>query len=306
MATISIGDAIAEGFTLIRRRPLSVLAWGAVRTAFAASVFSLMSPLYFSLFSQALDRAKTGIKTPPDLSSMVQLQSASWLISLVGMFVGVMVYCAVCRSVLHPEQNRFAYLRLGTAEMFLFLLAIGAYFALFIGILIAFVPGALIVGIAFAAHAPGLGALLGVVAAIAAVVFLIWVLFRLALVIPMTVQDGRFHLFDAWSLTRGHAGALFLVGLCMFVILLVIEAVIGAITVALGIGFLSQMAGGFRNLPTFFSQSPASIVSTLLPALAVMGLFSIPISGALMAIMGAPWARAYRDLAQPDLAATFS
>ncbi len=45
MAMSSIGDALGEGFGLIRRRPLTVLAWGAVRTLFTAGVFSLMAPV---------------------------------------------------------------------------------------------------------------------------------------------------------------------------------------------------------------------------------------------------------------------
>jgi hypothetical protein len=90
------------------------------------------------------------------------------------------------------------------------------------------------------------------------------------------------------------------------VIFIVIEAVVGALTVALGLGVLSQAAGGLQNLPTFFSQPPAKIFASVAPALVVIGLFAIPVSGALMAIMGAPWARAYRDLAQPDVAATFA
>ena len=306
MAAISIGDAIGEGFALIRRRPLAVLAWGAVRMVFTAGVFSLMAPVYLSLFSQLAERAKSGITTPPDVASMMQLQGASWLLSLIGGFMAMVLYCAVFRAVLHPEQSRFAYLRVGAAELFMAVLAIVFYIAMFIVLFIIFIPVAIVIAISAAAHAPVVGAILVVVAVIAAVVALFWLIFRLCLAGPMIVQDGKFHLFDAWSLTRGHAGTLFLIALCVAVILLVLEAVVGAVALALGLGLLGQAAGGLRNLPTFFSQPPATILSSMAPALVIAALASIPISGAAMAIIGAPWARAYRDLAQPDLAATFS
>jgi hypothetical protein len=306
MARIAVGEALEEGFLLIRRRPLSVLAWGAVRTLLVAGTFSAMAPFYVTLFAQMANRARAGVTTPPDLSSMMQMQSLSWLLSLVGGLVGVMIYCAVFRAVLHPDQRRFAYLRLGAAELFLAVFAVGVYIALFVFILLAVIPVAVIVGISIAAHAGAVGVLVGVAAAIAALVLLFWVAFRLSMVGPMTVQDGKFHLFDAWALTRGHAGTLFLIFLCMAVILLVIEAVLGALTLALGFGVLGSAAGGLQNLPTFFSRSPVDIIASLAPALVVLGLLTIPVSGALTAIMGAPWARAYRDLAQPDVAATFA
>ena len=306
MARISIGEALEEGFLLIRRRPVSVLTWGAVRTGLAAGVFSLMAPFYGSVFTQMLNRARTGVSTPPDVSSIVGMQSLNYLLSLVGVGVSVMLYCAVFRAVLHPDQRRFAYLRLGAAEMFLIVLAIGAYIGLFVVMLVTFIPVGIIVAVSIAAHAGAVGVALAFVAAIAAVVLLFWLMFRLSMIGPMTVQDGKFHLMDAWALTRGHAGSLFLIFLCLVVILIVIEAVIGAVIVALGLGVLGQAAGGLQNLPTFFNQSPARIIASVAPALIALGVLTIPVSGALVAIIGAPWARAYRDLAQPDVAATFA
>jgi hypothetical protein len=90
------------------------------------------------------------------------------------------------------------------------------------------------------------------------------------------------------------------------VIVILIEAVLGAIVLALGLGFMSQLAGGLGNLQAFFTRPPAEVIAALSPALVVMALLSIPVSGGLLAIVSAPWARAYRDLAPPNVAATFS
>jgi hypothetical protein len=122
----------------------------------------------------------------------------------------------------------------------------------------------------------------------------------------MIVSDGKFHLFDAWALTKGKTANLFLMALCLLVIVVIAETVIGLIMLILGAGVLGGMAGGFENLPTFFRQSPQALFQSLTPVLALAGLLWIPISGAAVAVMGAPWARAYRDLVGPDLAVTFA
>jgi hypothetical protein len=307
MAAISIGDAIGEGFGLIRRRPVSVLTWGAARTVFSFSVVALMAPIFMTMFTGALSAAKTGGAPPTaELASIMQLQGLNSLLSIGGAFLGTILYCAVTRSVLFPEQSRFAYMRVGAAELFLFLLTFGLSIVLVIALVIAFIPVGIVVAIAAASHAPALGVLVGFAVGIAALVFLLWAVCRLAMVGPMTVQDGKFHLFDAWTMTRGHAGTLFLIGLCLFVILFVIGAVIGVVVIALGFGLVGQAVGGFQNLPSFFRQPPATIMASLVPFIVVVGLIQIPITGCTLAIIGAPWARAYRDLAPPDVAATFA
>ena len=128
----------------------------------------------------------------------------------------------------------------------------------------------------------------------------------------MTVQDGKFHLVDAWRLTRGHAGALLVIGLCIMVMAIVIEAVIGA---AISWRSAAELCWDSRTpcaassaLPQAFFAPPIAghSSSNIWPILVVAGLVTIPLNGGVLAIIGAPWARAYRDLAQPDVAATFS
>lgn len=306
MSTISIGESIGEGFRLIGKRPVSVLVWGLARTALVAGMVSLLAPFYLTLFNQVAAQAAGGPPKPPDLGPMMALQSASTLLSFVGTFVGAVLYCAVARSVLFPEKRAYAYMRVGAPELFLFLLIFGASIALVFGMIIAMLPIFLIAGIALAAHAPIVGVAAGVFGGMAVFALVLWVVCRFSLLGPMMVQDGKFHFGDAWALTRGHGGTLFLIGLLLFVILIIIESVIGVVVLALGFGFVGQAAGGLGDLQTFFKRPPAELLASLEPALIVIGVLSIPVNGAIYAIVAAPWARAYRDLAQPDLAATFA
>jgi hypothetical protein len=300
MATIAVGDAVGEGFNLIRHRFGAVMVWGAVRTAYIVGAFALLAPLYLSQFGAILARARGAVPTPPDLQSMMAMQSANLLQSLTGGLVLVVLYCAVFRSVLKPDQGRFAYLRLGMAEVFMFLLAFGAVVTLVIALAVLMIPLMVLVGILGAVHAGVAAALIAILGFLAILVLLVWAFLRFSLVGPMTVDDGRFHLADAWSLSRGRAVDLFVILLVQIVIVLVIEMVVAVVFIAIGFAFLSQAAGGLNGLRDFFTRPPAEIFSTLAPALVVVGLVSIPVTGCMMAILAAPWARAYRDLVGPE------
>lgn len=307
MGQIVIGEAIGEGFGLIARRPVTILAWGLARTVVVGGYFAAVAPFYLTILYQAAKRAAGDVTTPPDLTQMMSLQGLMWLMSLVTQFVGAVLYCAALRAVMFPEQRSYAYLRIGAAELFLFLLIFGGSFAAGIGLVIVALPVIIVAAIAFGVHAIAVGVVVAVVGGLAVLALLIWILCRLSLVAPMMVEDGKFHLTDAWALTSGQFWPLFAIGALLFVILLVIEAVVGVVVLALGFGYISQLAGGSEGLKTFFTRPPAEIMASLGPVLLVALVVSIPLYGALNAILMAPWARAYRDLRPPtDVAATFA
>ena len=116
MQGISVGAALGEGFGLIRRQPLSVLAWGAVLVGLQIVTFTLFAPYYLSVYGALLEGAAQGGAMPlaslnsPDVRRM---QSLLQLFNLVQLFVAMVVYCAAFRAVLHPERSAFAYLRVG-------------------------------------------------------------------------------------------------------------------------------------------------------------------------------------------------
>jgi hypothetical protein len=307
MANVSIGEAVGEGFRLIIARPVSVLVWGALRTVLSAGALSLLGPFYLQLMSRAMTQAAAGAAaTPPpapDLGQMLALQGASWLINFASMIVGAVLYCAIARAVLFPERKAWAYMRVGAPEVFIFLFLFGATIAMIFGLLVTIFPIVLLAGIFMAAHAPFVGVLVMFAGFIAVFAVLVWLFVRFSLLGAMMVQDGKFHFADAWALTRGRFWSLFLLGLLLIVILLVLEAITGVLGLAIGFGMLGVSG---IDLKTFFQRPPTEIMASLTPALILLGLFFIPIQGALYAILVAPWARIYRDLAQPDVAATFA
>jgi hypothetical protein len=108
---------------------------------------------------------------------------------------------------------------------------------------------------------------------------------------------------DTWRLTKGQGAQLFGVGICLMVILILLLIISSALTLALGgaqsAQLMSMLKGG--------STSPASLrLPPLSFGLVARYLVQIPLSGCIAAIFAAPWAKIYRDLAHPDVAATFA
>jgi hypothetical protein len=309
MAEISIAGAVGEGFGLIGRKPVTVMVWGLVRVAFAVGLLAAMAPLFIGVLEQVFIQAEAGPTAAPNpalISQVMNMQALSYLLQIASLFLESVLLCAVFRAVLHPERGRFAYLRIGAAEFFLAVLFIAGAIALVFGILLVMIPFAIIIGILAATHAAVAAAAVGVLAFLSIFVGLIYLGVRFAFVGPMIVDDGKFHLFESWTLTRGHAGRLFLIGLCLVGILFLAELVLGAAVLALGAAGLGVAAGGFNDLPGFFRQPPGVIVSKLAPFLVVYVLAAIPLTGCFLAIVAAPWARAYRDLVAADASAPFA
>jgi hypothetical protein len=305
MAEIAVGGAINEGFSLIRRHPGAVLIWGVTQIALAAATFALYAPIYIAMV--AAMRSGAGSQAIQAMSPQItQMQSIGYLIDVLQVIAGSVVWCAVFRAVLHPDRGQFAFLRLGATEFFVAVLIIGAYFALGIGTVMVILVAAIVIGMLVVMHLVWAGVIVGILAAIASLIAIFYFALRFSMVGPMIVEDGKFHLGESWALTKGHVGSLFMIGLLIFVLAFVAEIILLIVLAAVGAGTLAAIAGGFQNLPVFFQQSPQVLFSRLGPVLVIAAIIWIPFVGCIIAITAAPWARAYRDLQPPDLAATFS
>ena len=304
MADISIGSAVGAGFQLIARKPLTVMVWGLVRILFAVAVLALFAPVFMGIFADAMQSAKAGAQPSQAevaqlMSRMMVMQGASLLLQIGGLLVSAILYCATSRAVVHPERSAVAYLRLGAPEFFVAVLSFAAGIVAVFAILICMVPLAIVIAILASQHLYSAMAVVIGLGVVVLLVALIYVLLRFAFVVPMMVDDGQFHLFDAWALTRRHVGSLFVVGLCLVGIALAAELVVGAFLIALGVAALGVAAGGLGNLQAFAALGPAVMLTRLAPWLIVYAVLAVPLQGCATAIFGAPWARAYRDVAPP-------
>jgi hypothetical protein len=304
MAEISVGGAVNEGFSLIRRHPGAVVLWGLTHVALTVLVFAMMAPVYTSMFVAMRAGGPAALQAMNP--QIAQMQSFSYAIQILQVIASSVMWCAAFRAVLHPENARFGFLRLGAPEFFVAVLLIGGYMALGVGIVFAVLIVAIVVALLAVMHLVWAAVLVGLLAAIALLVAIFYLALRFSMVGPMIVDDGKFHLGESWALTRGHVGSLFMIFLLLLVVALVAEIVLSILFVAIGAGALVALAGGLHNLPAFFQAQPQVLLARLSPLLAIAALIWVPFVGCLMAIMAAPWARAYRDLQPPDLAATFA
>lgn len=296
MAEISVGDAVGAGFSLVRRRPGSVLLWGSVQTAVFGLTFALLMPMYAVLFAQAANAKLGAPPSAPDMAAILPYQMLSYLLNFGSVFVAAVLHCAIFRSIVHPDRSSFASLRLGTTELLFALLTIGAGIAFAVAVLIVMVPAAIVIGVLVAVHAGAVAVIVGIALGAAVIWAMVYALLRLSMVGPMMVEDGQVHVTDAWTLTKGKVGSLFLVGLCLFAVAIVAEVILLVVMGGIGFSALSVIAGGAQAIPALFKHPFAEVLSSLTPLIAVGGLMAIPVYGAFLAIMGAPWARAYLDL----------
>jgi hypothetical protein len=305
MSEISVGAAVGEGFGLIARRPLSVLFWGALRVGFVAMIFVIYVPLFINFFIQAAQAGASGGKQASAaavtqmMSQMLMMQGMGFLVQIVGVVLSSMIYCAVIRAVVHPEVHSFGSVRLGSAELYCVLLSFGLGFVLAFALPFLIIPLALVAAVLAAGHhwlAMAITIGLGVVVLILG---LILVALRFVFVVPMMVDDGKFHLFESWSLTKGRVGSLFGIGALLLLIGILVELVLGLLLAGLVVGALALAAGGVGNIPALFEahkNDAGALIAILAPSLILLALLFVPIEGGLLAIFVSPWARAYRDV----------
>lgn len=114
-----------------------------------------------------------------------------------------------------------------------------------------------------------------------------YVISRFALFGPATVQSGQLRVRHAWRIGSGHVIAILVLGVCISIILSIAAAILGL------------ASDPIERLVAPFSKD--SNVGLVLDWLA-----SVPIAGWTLALSFAPWARAYRGVAGPDLGETFA
>ncbi len=310
MAGLSVGAAVGAGFGLIRRRPVSVLIWGAVMVGVQVLAFALFAPFYLAVYAAMIQGVASGAGPLPVAAlqspQVRAMQGLTQLYNLGQLLVSAVLYCAVFRAVLHPERSSFAYLRIGAPELFMVLLIFAAFIALFVGLLIVILPVSILIGVTVAvSHGGGVALLILLpIVMLALVVALLFIGLRFAFVGPMIVEDGKFHLFESWTLTRGRMVSLFLIGLSLVGIFLLINILLLAVFFGVGAAAV-QSLGGLSQALALVRASPAALLGRLAPLLVVYAVLQIPIAGCLMAIGAAPWARAYRDL-MPDASHVFA
>ena len=270
-----------------------------------------MAPMLVVGATMVSDFVKLAAVAPPDttsdaasLEAFMTLQAKMMLLQAVQVISTVagtvILYGAIFRVVLEPEDSRHWYLRVGRQEMWLaFVYAVATTLA-FMAVLVGMVPLS-IAGI-LVGTMKGQDPVSWIVLAAVGVCFIgliAWASVRLALAFPMTFADRKFRMFESWGLTRGHAGPMALTCLIVVALILLIEMILFVLFVVFGLMVLAIVG---VTLP-WNEASDAQVASPaggwapfLFVAVPSAALVLSIVSAALHAISIAPLAYVYRRL----------
>lgn len=296
----SATDAAFEGFRLVRRNPLALVAWTllyAVLTLTALfSLANMIGPLEaWSAQAEAMESVEQ-----PSLEQVMALMSqfgaimaqVAWLLP-VSLVIGAMLGAAVARGVLTPSRDRFGYLRLGMDEVRVLVVTLVLGLLLGLVMFVAFMALGLLIAAAQAGGGGGTAAIAGILGFIAIVCGLIWLSVRLSLAVPITVAEKRFAFFDSFALTKGRFWPLLGMAVLTIVMVLVVQLLSSIVTLPLG------MISGLENWSFGATQDTESVRAALdvtNPWVIAHALVEAIVSALTVGILYAPFAAAYRDL----------
>ncbi len=314
MSSFSVTDAALSGVGLLGRRTLAAVVWSALYVGAFGFILLLFGSAIFSFIGTVVQSG--GKPNPAAIIGMIGSVGGLYLmLVIVSIVLNGVIVCAVYRAELYPDDSRYFYMRLGASEGWLMLVSFVRGILMFGAQMVMSIPIAVITIATAAAGAAadghgGNGAgvatlLVTGVLRLAMYVVIVVLYLRFSMAGPMTFVDRKFRLFESWTLTRGHAGSLFLVGLLIGVMGMIAYIVLAIVGVAGGFAIWGGVPHP-ASAQAFFSQPPGDIMQFAAPfvewgvlLLFIGAIFMVPISLA-------PWAHVYRRLRpETDVATVF-
>jgi hypothetical protein len=295
---VTIGSLMEGGFRLIKERPGAMLIWTILQLAATIGASFWMVWIF-----QSTDEALMNGASVQSVQTSMTLQAL--LVTLAGLVVSTILYAAVQRAIIRPDEGGPGWLRLGMDEVRLFLLLL-LY-------LIIFIVGLVIVTFLLGVFMAGGGRQAAWTVAIVLLVlgFIACSYFgtKVSLTFPLTLKEKAFAIGEGWSLTNGRFWTLY--G-AYFIIFLIIVAVGLATTVVVRPEYLSAMFHYGFNSPEAQQaslQEYQDLMSGSLSARTIIGWVLTAVQGALgSALLGGAAATAVQQLTADEegLSETFS
>lgn len=271
---IDIGRTIGAGVRLVRERPTAVAVWTLINIVMTSAAQLSIMP-----FMRLVMQNRTGATSPLEMgTAMVPLYGIQFLM----MIAQLVLWAAVYRAVLRPQESAAAYLRLGGDELRLFLLGL---IYMIIAMVLVFLPLALMGAAAgFTATAGGepdlvrMGGMIALMLLVGLLLFMlvIFLSVRFALAWPLTFLRRQIVLGEAWRLSRGNFWPMFASAMVVIVFLYVCSIVVSAIQTG-GMMFNMQGLGGDPQaaeelmMQRFTQVTPLGVVAWVVGGIVGMG-----------------------------------
>ena len=294
----SASDAAFEGFRLVRRNPMALVAWALLYAALSLGSLFAMAGATDTLIAwgERMEALESASPTTEEVLAAFQgmgevMLSVAWLLP-VSIAVSAMLMAAVARAVLNPRAGGFGYLRLGMDELRVFVVTLVLGILMFCAWMAVVLLVGVLSGIAGASGAEWMW-LLVVLGALGGVAAVIWLTVRLSLAVPITVAENRFAFFDSFAVTRGKFWSLLGMAVIAFVMVLVISLLAMVVTLPL------NLMTGLESW-SFGSNADPEVMAAALdvtnPWVIVNALVEAVVYALTVGVMYAPFAAAYRDI----------
>lgn len=234
---ISLWRPALEGFRLMWAHPWSVVLWVGTYLAAVLGLGVLIAVSIGRTGVVGLEyRFAAAFAQPARIPEFIL--HFGWIpagLLVLSLLVGVVLVSAMYRAVLAPGEFQVGYMRLSDDELRLFVVS------LLTPLLVPGVPLAIAGSVATSAYqTAGPIRWLGFIGIIALSVLTVWLMVRLMLVGPMTLDRGEHSIQDSWQMTRGRV--LPLIGLCL------ISGVLAITLYAVGTFVVNAAADGLEAI----------------------------------------------------------
>jgi hypothetical protein len=307
MTRFLIGEAIGAAFSLIRRRPAAVFVWGLLVIGpillFFPMMLAFMSGFVTSVEAESAVNSADATFPVGAFAGMMGMQAGAGLLNLLQLFAMIIVYPAVMRAVIQPDERSWFSLRVGMDEVRVAVVAAVVFGGLYVVMMFAVMLAVLVAAItaAFGVSDIAVGVTMGllmltlVIAGLCAVT-------PFTLMAPASLLYRRFAFAEGWRLAKGQWGRLIGLHLVSMAAILLIELLL--LILILIVAWTIMNMGIDWAWPQVESENPFPAIKAVLaawwPLMAAVSVFICAFYGMLLTISVAPVASACAQLARQD------
>lgn len=287
ISTFSVGTAIQDALSVLRRYPRRTLLWGLLLSLPSLLVLIATLPII-------IEASRDGTAPDMDAGASVLLNAISSLAQVGQLVVLIPAYAALGFMIWGRERAKtWLGLRFGMDEVRVLLVFLAIVAGAFIVAMAATVIVALI-AVPVGMIARPAGVLVGIVLAIAVGCGIVWAMVRTLLMIPASLDLQKFAFVEGWRATKGHfwplLGTGLLAMLVMAAISIMVVLVLGILMI-LGIALAYMLSGGEPQ------TLPAGLwVALGIPAFVVLIVVSAVYSAVQIVLSQGPWYSVWQQL----------